>query len=263
MDLGLQDQVAFVTGSSRGLGFAIARGLAAEGCRLAICSRNRDGIEGSADRLRTEFGTDVVPLAMDLSVAGEAERFVHEATGRLGAAHALVINTGGPPAATFSDTAQEDWRAAYELLLHPVQALVRACVPGMTERSYGRILAVTSVAVKAPIGHLVLSNSLRAGVAGLMKTLSRELAPGGILVNTLCPGYHLTERLKDLARIQAERAGVTVEEILEGMASKVPVGRIGDPDEFAALAIFLASPRSSYLSGTMIQVDGGLYEGLV
>jgi len=263
MDLGLKNQTAFVTGSSRGLGFAVALALAREGCNVAICSRDPDQIAGAGSRIRAETGVDVAAIQADLSRPAEAKRFVEEATGTLGPPHVLVTNTGGPPAATFADTDDDDWREAFDLLLAPVQSLVRACLPAMKKHKYGRILAVTSVAVKSPIGHLVLSNALRAAVAGLMKSLSRELAPHGILVNTLCPGYHLTERLRDLARREARGQGVSPEDVLETMASRIPVGRIGDPDEFAALAAFLASPRSSYVSGTMIQVDGGLYEGLV
>lgn len=241
----------------------MARALAGEGCDVAICSRDPDGVAAAGERIREETGATVEALAADLSRPGGPEDFAREATARLGVPHVLVLNTGGPPAANFGQTEDTDWQSAYELLLRPVQALLRVCVPGMKERGYGRVLAVTSVAVKAPIGHLVLSNSLRAGVAGLMKTLSRELGSDGITVNTLCPGYHLTDRLKDLARTEAARSGTDPGDVLKEMAARVPLGSLGDPAGFAALAAFLASPVSDYTTGTMIQVDGGLYEGLV
>jgi len=230
---------------------------------VAICGRDPGDVGDAAARLKKENSTEVVGLSVDLSAPGGAESFVDRAIQALGEPHILVTNTGGPRAGTFAETTKADFREAFDQLLDPVQGLVRACAPSMKARGYGRILAVTSVAVKAPIGHLVLSNSLRAAVAGLMKTLSREFGPHGVLVNTLCPGYHLTDRLRDLARAEAANTGSTPEQVLEAMAAKVPLGRIGDPDEFGALAAFLCSPRASYVSGTMIQVDGGLYEGLV
>lgn len=263
MDLGLTGQVAFVTAASRGLGFAVARALAREGCRVAICARGQEGVAQAARRLRDETGVEVVGLGVDLSRDGEPERFAREAEQALGPPHVLVVNTGYPRPASFAETTTSDFDEAYRTLLRPVQALVRACLPAMEARGYGRVIAVASVAIKAPIERLVLSNAVRVGVAGLMKTLAREAGPRGILCNTVCPGYHRTERLEGLAADEARRDGTSAAAVLARMAARVPVGRLGDPDDLGAVCAFLASPRCAYVNGAMIQVDGGLYEGLV
>lgn len=263
MDLGLTGQVAFVTAASRGLGFAVARALALEGCRVAICARGEEGVARAAARLRGEAGVDVAGIPADLSGDGEPERFAREAAQALGPPHVLVANTGYPRPAAFDETTTGDFDEAYRTLLRPVQALVRACLPAMEARGYGRVLAVASVAVEAPIERLVLSNAVRVGVAGLMKTLAREAGPKGIHCNTVCPGFHRTERLEDLAEAEARREGTDAASVLARMAARVPVGRLGDPDDFGAVCAFLVSPRCAYVNGAMIQVDGGLYEGLV
>ncbi len=263
MDLGLTGQVAFVTAASRGLGFAVARALAREGCRVAICARGQEGVAQAARRLRDEAGIEVMGIPADLSVDGEPERFAREATEGLGPPHILVANTGYPRPTSFVETTTRDFDEAYRTLLRPVQALVRACLPAMEARGYGRVLAIASVAIKAPLERLVLSNTVRVGVAGLLKTLAREAGPKGVLCNTVCPGFHRTERLQGLAEDEARREGTDAEAVLARMAARVPVGRLGDPDDFGAVCAFLVSPRCGYVNGAMIQVDGGLYEGLV
>lgn len=255
--------MAFVTAASRGLGFAVARALALEGCAVAICARDDRRLSESVQDLRRPSGAEVVGITADLSVEGDPERFVAEAVKALGSPHILVVNTGYPKPAAFSDTTSSDFDEAYRTLLRPAQALVRACLPAMEARGYGRVLAIASVAVKAPIQRLVLSNAVRVGVAGLMKTLAREMGPRGILFNTVCPGYHRTERLLGLAEEEARRSGVLVEEVLAGMAARVPLGRLGEPEDFGRFCACLVSPRCAYVNGAMIQVDGGLYEGLV
>lgn len=261
MDLGLKGQVAFVTAASRGLGFAVAKALAIEGCKVAICARNPKGVEAAVSRLR-QVGAQAVGIVADISVEDGPEKFVREASQAFGLPEILVINTGYPRPAAFLETSAEDFDEAYRILLRPVQKLLRLVLTGMRQRHYGRVLAIASIAIKAPLERLVLSNAVRVGVAGLMKTLAREMGAEGILFNTVCPGFHRTERLLALASEQAAREGVSQDEILRRMALRVPLGRLGDPDEFGRFCAFLVSPVCSYLNGAVIQVDGGLYEGL-
>lgn len=262
MDLGFKDQVAFVTGASRGLGFAIARTLALEGATIAICSRNKERIEGAAKSIEIEANTSVLPIVADLSVPQEPERFFTEASLELGPPHAIVIVTGGPPSLSFEETTQHDWVMAGRQVLDPVHSLIRACLPAMKSRRYGRILVLTSIAVKSPMPNMVLSNALRMAVTGLVKTVAMELASWGITANTICPGFFSTARLSQLAEVEGKRRGVNPGVIFSEMARKVPVGRLGDPEELAQLAVFLVSKKAGYITGTAIPVDGGLYGGI-
>ena len=257
MNLGLDGKVSLVCGASRGLGRAIADELAAEGASLALCSRDAERLEAAAAEL------DALALPADLSVAGEPTRVVEATVGRLGKLDVLVANTGGPPAGTHDTLTLEDWDRATALLLRSTVELATAALPGMKERGWGRILAVTSVAVKQPVDNLILSNSLRAAVTGFAKTLSREVAPHGITVNTILPGYTATERVTDLNRANAEREGVDPSEIQARLEASIPLGRLAEPREFAALAAFLASDRASYITGSAFSVDGGWLRGLL
>ena len=257
MNLGLDGKVSLVCGASRGLGRAIADELAAEGASLALCSRDAERLEAAAAEL------DALALPADLSVAGEPTRVVEATVGRLGKLDVLVANTGGPPAGTHATLTLEDWDRATALLLRSTVELATAALPGMKERGWGRILAVTSVAVKQPVDNLILSNSLRAAVTGFAKTLSREVAPHGITVNTILPGYTATERVTDLNRANAEREGVDPSEIQARLEASIPLGRLAEPREFAALAAFLASDRASYITGGAFSVDGGWLRGLL
>lgn len=257
MNLGLDGKVSLVCGASRGLGRAIADELAAEGASLALCSRDAERLEAAAAEL------DALALPADLSVAGEPTRVVEATVGRLGKLDVLVANTGGPPAGTHDTLTLEDWDRATALLLRSTVELATAALPGMKERGWGRILAVTSVAVKQPVDNLILSNSLRAAVTGFAKTLSREVAPHGITVNTILPGYTATERVTDLNRANAEREGVDPSEIQARLEASIPLGRLAEPREFAALAAFLASDRASYITGGAFSVDGGWLRGLL
>ena len=257
MNLGLDGKVSLVCGASRGLGRAIADELAAEGASLALCSRDAERLEAAAAEL------DALALPADLSVAGEPTRVVETTVERLGKLDVLVANTGGPPAGTHDTLTLEDWDRATALLLRSTVELATAALPGLTERGWGRILAVTSVAVKQPVDNLILSNSLRAAVTGFAKTLSREVAPHGITVNTILPGYTATERVTDLNRANAEREGVDPSEIQARLEASIPLGRLAEPREFAALAAFLASDRASYITGGAFSVDGGWLRGLL
>jgi 3-oxoacyl-[acyl-carrier protein] reductase len=257
VNLGLDGKVSLVCGASRGLGRAIAEELAAEGTSLALCSRDTERLEAAAAEL------DALALPADLSVAGEPTRVVEATVERLGKLDVLVANTGGPPAGTHDTLTLEDWDRATALLLRSTVELATAALPGMKERGWGRILAVTSVAVKQPVDNLILSNSLRAAVTGFAKTLSREVAPHGITVNTILPGYTATERVTELNRANAEREGVDPSEIQARLEASIPLGRLAEPREFAALAAFLASDRASYITGGAFAVDGGWLRGLL
>ena len=259
MNLGLEGKVALVCGASRGLGRAIAAELAAEDATLAICSRDA----GRLGEAAAELGPDVLAVPADLSVAGEPTRVVEATLERFGHLDVLVANTGGPPAGSHDTLTLEDWDAATALLLRSTVELTAAALPGMKERGWGRVLVVTSVAVKQPVDNLILSNSLRAAVTGYAKTLSREVAMQGITVNTILPGYTATERVTDLNRANAEREGVEPEEIQARLEASIAMGRLAEPEEFAALAAFLASERASYITGAAIAVDGGWVRGLL
>ena len=259
MNLGLGGKVALVCGASRGLGRAIAGELAAEGASLALCSRDAERLAAVA----AELGPEVLAVPADLATAGEPTRVVAATVERFGRLDVLVANTGGPPAGTHDTLTLEDWDRASALLLRSTVELATAALPGMKERGWGRILAVTSVAVKQPVDNLILSNSLRAAVTGFAKTLSREVAPHGITVNTILPGYTATERVTELNRANAEREGVDPEEIQARLEASIPIGRLAEPQEFAALAAFLASERAGYITGGAFAVDGGWVRGLL
>jgi 3-oxoacyl-[acyl-carrier protein] reductase len=259
VNLGLDDKVALVCGASRGLGRAIAEELSTEGASLALCSRDAEWL-GVAAR---ELGPDVLAVPADLAGAGEPTRVVEATLERFGRLDVLVTNTGGPPAGTHDTLTLDDWDAATALLLRSTVELATAALPGMKERGWGRILAVTSVAVKQPVDNLILSNSLRAAVTGYAKTLAREVASHGITVNTILPGYTATERVTELNLANAEREGVDVEEVEARLVGSIPLGRLAEPEEFAALAVFLASERAGYITGSAVAVDGGWLRGLL
>jgi 3-oxoacyl-[acyl-carrier protein] reductase len=259
VNLGLDDKVALVCGASRGLGRAIAEELAAEGASLALCARDAERLEAAAG----ELGPDTFAVAADLAVSGEPTRVVEGTLERFDRLDVLVTNTGGPPAGTHDTLTLEDWDASTALLLRSTVELATAALPGMKERGWGRILAVTSVAVKQPVDNLILSNSLRAAVTGYAKTLSREVAGHGITVNTILPGYTATERVTELNRANAEREGVDLAEVEARLEASIPLGRLAEPREFAALAAFLASERAGYITGGAFAVDGGWVRGLL
>lgn len=242
MDLGIAGRCAAVAAASRGLGLAVAKALAAEGVRVAICGRDGAAVEAAAAT------TDLVPLVADVSTAEGATAFVDEARAALGGVDILVPNAGGPPAGTFSDVDDLDaYRNAFELNAMSTIAMCRAAIPAMQEQRWGRVVAITSIAVRAPIPYLILSNTARAGVTGFLKTLAREVARDGVTVNSLQPGFHDTERLQELGG--ADLSGV-------------PAGVLGRPDDFGAVAAFLCSDQARFVTGSAIAVDGGAYPGL-
>jgi 3-oxoacyl-[acyl-carrier protein] reductase len=244
MDLGLQGRRALVMGASRGLGRAVAKALVAEGVRVAICARDAGRVAATA----AELGA--VGLVSDLSAPGAAAAVVRDAQSRLGHLDVLVVNTGGPPPGLFVDLSDAAWRTAFEQLWMSSVGAIREALPGMRARRSGRIILVTSVAAREPVANLMLSNSLRAGLHGLVNTLSKEVAADQITVNALMPGYTLTERLEELHLDEAR------------LTAQIPARRLGSPQDFAAVAVFLASDPAGYVTGQAIACDGGLLQAI-
>jgi 3-oxoacyl-[acyl-carrier protein] reductase len=263
LDLGIRGKVALVSASSKGLGRAIAEELAAEGANLIVCARGEDALHQTAESIRKASDVTVTEVAADLSAQSGIDRVAKAALDKFGRIDILVTNSGGPPSGPFESYAAEMWEEATRLLLFSVVGLARAVLPGMKERRWGRILNVTSIAVKQPIDGLMLSNSLRAAVTGFARTLANEVAPYNVTVNNIMPGYTRTDRVEQLARATAEKSGSSTKDALAKWEREIPMGRLGQPREFAALAAFLASERASYITGTSIAVDGGWIRGLL
>lgn len=263
MDLGLSGKAALVCGSSQGLGRAIANALAAEGADVVINSRSVDKLDEVKREVAAATGANVEAVAGDLTDPEQVERVVASARETFGKIDILVTNTGGPPSGPFEDHSAEVWRTAIAQNLESVVNLVRAVLPGMKERGWGRIVNVTSISVKQPVAGLILSNSIRAAVTGFAKTIANEAAPFGVTVNNVLPGFTRTERLVYLAETVAARTEGSVEGVYEGWKREVPAGRLGEPPEIGALAAFLCSERAAYITGQSVAADGGWIKGLL
>lgn len=262
MDLGIKGKVALVAAASQGLGRATAEELAAEGASLILCARTNETLQQACAEIRASTGARVLGVAADVANPADVARLVQAGLAEFGQIDILVTNAGGPPAGTFEQHDAAAWESATRLLLSSVVELTRAVLPGMKARGWGRILNVTSISVKQPVSGLLLSNSLRAAVTGLARTLATEVAADGITVNCILPGYTRTARVESLAQAAATREGITPEQASARWTSEIPMRRLGEPREFAALAAFLCSERASYITGTSTAVDGGWIKGL-
>jgi len=262
MDLGLQDKIALVTGSSQGMGRAIAEGLAREGAKVVMCARREPILHAAAEDIAARTGAEVVSFRADVTSAEDVEALVRFTVDRFGRLDILVCNSGGPPAKEFEDISDEEWQRAFQLNLLGYIRLARAAVPHMKKQRWGRILFLTSVSVKQPIRELILSNVIRPGVVGLTKSLATQLAPFNILVNNVCPGYVQTERVQELAEVRARQQNRSVDEVLRDTGKEIPLGRMGTPEEIANVFVFLASERASYVTGVSLHVDGGFVRSI-
>jgi 3-oxoacyl-[acyl-carrier protein] reductase len=262
MDLGLKGRVAIVAASSAGLGKAVAMALAKEGARLAICSRSEARISSAAEHIRQATGAEVLTQVVDVTSYEQVRALVASTLERYGRLDICVANAGGPPAKPFAETTIEDWQTAVNLNFMSTLYFAREALPLMQKQKWGRLIAITSISAKQPMDGLILSNAVRAGVTGLVKSLSNEYARDNVLVNNVCPGSTRTARVDEIARALAGREGASPEAIQQRWASQIPLGRLGTPEEFANLVVFLASERASFITGVSIAVDGGFVKGI-
>jgi 3-oxoacyl-[acyl-carrier protein] reductase len=262
VDLGLKGRVALVAASSQGLGKAVALGLAREGAKLALCARNAATLEATAEEIRRETGAEMFASPVDVTDESAVQAFAAAILARFSAIDICIANAGGPPAKPFDATTVDEWRRAIDLNFMSTLYLARAVLPHMRERRWGRLITITSLTVKQPVDGLILSNSVRAGVAGLVKSLSNEYAGHNVLVNNVCPGYTATDRLVELSTTLARAGNVAPEEIEKRWTAAIPQGRLARPEEFADVVVFLCSERASYITGQSIAIDGGFARGL-
>lgn len=262
MDLKIRNLRALVTGSSRGLGYATALGLAKEGCRVVINSRDADRITAAAALMSEQTGSQVIGAAGDVSDPGVPAQLIAQAAAYLGGLDLLVTNAGGPPPGRFESFDDATWQKTVELSLFSHVRLIRAALPHLRQSPSASVLAITSYSVKQPIPNLILSNSVRAATIGLIKSLALELGDEGIRFNSILPAWTETERVEELMSARARANGTTMDEEIQKQAKDSPLGRMGQPDEFANAAVFLLSPAASYVTGVMLSVDGGMYKGI-
>lgn len=261
MDLKLKDKRALVTGSSRGLGYATALALAKEGCKVAINGRDEAKIKAVAEKMSKETGTQVIGLAGDVSLADVPEKLVGQAAQAFGGLDILITNAGGPPPGSIDSLDEAAWQKGVDMSLMAHVRLIKAALPFLRKSDSANVLTVTSFTVKQPLENLLLSNSVRTAVIGLTKSLALDLGKEGIRFNSILPGWTETERVTDLMTARATANNSTIEEETRKQAGAIPLGRMGQPKEFANAAVFLVSPAASYITGVMLSVDGGLIKG--
>lgn len=255
MDLGLKDKVALVAASSKGLGYGVAKALAAGGAKVSLCSRSADEVAAAAQTLANDYGVDTLATACDVTVLSDIQAWVDKTVAAWGVIDCLLVNAGGPPAKTVKELDDADWQAAFELTLLSSARMIRLSLPYMKDG--GSILTVTSGSVREPIPRLALSTVMRAGVAGLVKTLADELADDGIRVNNLVPGRIDTDRVAQLDAVSSQKLGISIEEVQQRSLAGIPLGRYGTIDDFGRAGAFLLSPAASYITGATLRVDGG------
>jgi len=257
MDTGLKDKTVLITASSMGIGKAVAELFAEEGCKIAISSRSKENLLSTAAELKEKYNVEPFWSVCDLNKQKDIENTFAAVSAHFGNVDILINNCGGPVPGLFQQLEEEDWNNAYEQVLLSAVRFSRLVLPGMMANNWGRIINLTSISVKQPVDNLILSNSLRAGVTGFTKSLSNEVAKFNITVNNVAPGMTLTRRLYELAVVEAKEKGKSHEEILVEMAKRIPLNRLGRPEEIASVVVFLASKQASYVTGVTIQVDGG------
>jgi len=262
MDFGLRGKVAMVAGASRGLGFAVARGLAAEGASVSIASRAAQSIDAAAERITTETGSPVLATAVDVRSVESLAAWHTRTMEKFGGVDLLFVNAGGPPAGTALSFDDAAWQGAFELLVLSAVRMVRLAVPAMKARGGGAIVVSTSSAVKEPIPNLALSNIVRSSVSAMSKTLANELAADNIRVNHLMPGRIATDRIIELDTIRGKASGASADDVRASYSKTIPLGRYGEPAEFANAAVFLFSDSARYITGATLQVDGGLIKSV-
>ncbi len=262
METGLRGRVAIVAASSQGIGLATAEAFAAEGCRVAMCARSSETLRVAAEKIRQQHNAEVLAEAVDVSDAAAVHSFVEGVVSKFGSADICVTNAGGPPAKGFLATTEADWRKAIDMNFMSAVFFAHEVIPHMQKKHWGRIITITSITTKQPVSDLILSNAVRTGVVGLVRSLANEFGKDGILVNNVGPGFTATDRLKQLAKTRSAASGKAEQEIFDSWAADSALKRVGEPREVAETILWLASDRASYVTGQTILVDGGVYKGL-